>query len=411
MKKIRLLYVAFFCIFSFFVFAQTGSNHDGKSVTLVVCGTADTKDEAIKTALRSAIEQAFGTFVSSNTTIVNDELTKDEIVSVSSGNIENYSLISSDMQPDGKCSVSLKATVSIGKLIQFAQSKGASTEFAGQTFAMNIKLIELRQKNTLEAYKNMCLQLGEMAKEAFDYELKIGEPTVSKDNYVIPVTVIVHSNEATNQIWRTMKETLNSLQLNEVDHKDYTKKGYWAYTFIVDEEKNRWIPGALRYYLPIPSRKDEETIYSLDEDLNKKVIYSFLNYKLESLSNSEDWFEWKWNKSSGYNDDIITLEGYGPSFKNWKCTNNLEYHPFSSKGTNSGYLGWKDRIGILCNKWILSRNVKLSTSQIFDQRIDNNTNWDLWNKKDAILVEYTIKLIMPKEFMATFNGFTIKKNK
>ena len=302
MKEIRIMVIA--CLFAILPLGLNSQNEDnsniGKSVTLVVYGTADNEDDAIKTALRSAVEQAFGTFVSANTTIVNDELIKDEIVSVASGNIEEYTLISSENLPSGKHSVSLKATVSIGKLVQYAQSKGASTEFAGQTFAMNIKLMELRQKNTLEAYKNMCLQLGKMAKEAFDYELKIGEPTVSNDNYNIPVTVIVHSNEATNQIWRTLNETLNSLQLNKVDYEDYKNKGYWTYIFWVDESSEFYARDRLRYYLPIPSRKDENTIYSLDVDLNKKVIYSFLNYKLESLSNSEDWFEWKWYKSRTY---------------------------------------------------------------------------------------------------------------
>ena len=55
---------------------------DNKTVTLVVSGQGKTQDEAKQNALRSAIEQAFGTFISSKTEILNDELVKDEIVSV-----------------------------------------------------------------------------------------------------------------------------------------------------------------------------------------------------------------------------------------------------------------------------------------------------------------------------------------
>ena len=51
-------------------------------MTLVVYGTAESEDEAIKIALRSAIEQAFGTFVSANTEVLNDELVKDEIATM-----------------------------------------------------------------------------------------------------------------------------------------------------------------------------------------------------------------------------------------------------------------------------------------------------------------------------------------
>ena len=65
-----------------------------KVVTLVVNGTGQTKEEATRNALRSAIEQAFGTFVSANTEVLNDELIKDEIVTVSSGNIVSYKELS-----------------------------------------------------------------------------------------------------------------------------------------------------------------------------------------------------------------------------------------------------------------------------------------------------------------------------
>ena len=42
-------------------------------VTLVVSGDGETKEDATHVALRSAVEQAYGVFVSANTEIVNDE--------------------------------------------------------------------------------------------------------------------------------------------------------------------------------------------------------------------------------------------------------------------------------------------------------------------------------------------------
>ena len=58
-----------------------------KEVTLVVTGEGATKEEASSNALRSAVEQAFGVFVSANTEILNDEIVKDEIATISSGNV------------------------------------------------------------------------------------------------------------------------------------------------------------------------------------------------------------------------------------------------------------------------------------------------------------------------------------
>lgn len=72
---------------------QTVVEDYGNTVTLVTSGSGANEDEATRNALRNAIEQAFGTFVSSNTTVVNDELVNDAIASVSSGNIIEYKQI------------------------------------------------------------------------------------------------------------------------------------------------------------------------------------------------------------------------------------------------------------------------------------------------------------------------------
>ena len=140
MKMKKLLMICLMLIlFASNVFSQSDSNGTTDEVTLVVSGDGVNKEEATKVALRSAIEQVYGTFVSANTSIVNDELTKDEIVTISSGNIKSYEEIES-LSTDNKTVVTLQATVSISKLVSYAKSKGASAEFAGSTFGMNMKM-------------------------------------------------------------------------------------------------------------------------------------------------------------------------------------------------------------------------------------------------------------------------------
>ena len=90
---------------------------DGEEITLIVSADGTTKDEATKVALRSAIEQAYGTFVSSNTELLNDELIKDEIITLSFGNVKSFKELSSEMLPDGKMFTTLQATVSIPQLV------------------------------------------------------------------------------------------------------------------------------------------------------------------------------------------------------------------------------------------------------------------------------------------------------
>lgn len=112
-------------------------------VTLTVSSDGATKEDAVKNALRSAIEQAYGAFVSANTTILNDELVKDEIVTVSNGSIKEYKEIAAIQTDNGNYLVTLSATVSLPNLITYAKSHGSECEFAGNTFGMEMKLFEL----------------------------------------------------------------------------------------------------------------------------------------------------------------------------------------------------------------------------------------------------------------------------
>ena len=127
---------------SFNAFAQ-----DDQTVTLTVSGQGGTLEDAKQNALRSAIEQAFGAFISSKTEILNDELVKDEIVMISNGNIQDFEIISEIQIPDGGgYATSLKTTVSVTKLTSFVESKGVEVEFQGGLFGANIRQQKLNEE-------------------------------------------------------------------------------------------------------------------------------------------------------------------------------------------------------------------------------------------------------------------------
>ena len=304
MKKIILVYSMM--LVSMVSFAQTVDE-----VTLVATGSAETEQEAILIALRSAIEQTFGTFVSSNTTMVNDELIKDEIVSVSKGNVKNYEKLSSVVLPNGQTSVSLKATVCISKLISYAKSKGSSAEFAGQTFAMNMKLERLREKNTLAAYKQMCEQIILMAPKAFDFQIKLYDPSLFTDNakesrsvskyieglselakekvlYRVPATLHVMSNAVTSAIYDLVNNTLNSLKLTDEEIRDRKQRNlncykininsrFWSGDIIASDNYDGHI------CLPI-NKNDVEEIHLQDVLVERSLIDPFFAYKINIKS-------------------------------------------------------------------------------------------------------------------------------
>lgn len=174
--KVKILLIAFLSI----VYLQANAQKSNDEVTLVVSATASTEEEAIKTALRSAIEQTYGTFVSANTTLLNDELVKDEIVTISSGNIKEYNKIESYENTNGQISVVLKATVCISKLVTYAKSKGASTEFAGASFAMNMKMLELNKEAEEKALINLLLFIKESLPSAFDRNIQFIDPSIPR---------------------------------------------------------------------------------------------------------------------------------------------------------------------------------------------------------------------------------------
>lgn len=172
----RIISIAVSLFISLCLYAQTQNE-----ISLVVSGQGSTKEDATANALRSAIEQAYGVFVSANTQILNDEVVKDEIATVASGNVLNYEELSCVTMADGSLYVTLSATVSIGNLITYAKSHGSSAEFAGQTFTMNMRMRKLNTENEYKALQVLKEQVAMLAMHCFDYKIeKIDEPKVAR---------------------------------------------------------------------------------------------------------------------------------------------------------------------------------------------------------------------------------------
>lgn len=215
MKKIVTIVVL--CMATCTLWAQN-------EVNLVVSGEGKNKEEATFKALRSAIEQAYGTFVSANTTVLNDKLVADEIVSLSSGNIKKYEYVSENKMPDGNTFVTLSATVSIDKLVSFAESKGMEAELKGGLFAMNIKKMEFDKQAEEKAVENLCKQLETMLPTLFDYEIKVEEPkTYSDTQYYVSYYIAAKPNNNMVSMIDIMYHTLTSISLSNSERNEYLK--------------------------------------------------------------------------------------------------------------------------------------------------------------------------------------------
>lgn len=197
-----------------------------KDVTLVTNGSGKTKQEAVNLALRSALEQTFGTFVSANTQIVNDKLTKDEIVSISTGNIKNYKELSSAVLPSGQFAVVVQSTISLTKLTTYAQSHGSKCELAGATFAQNMKLRELNKENERKVMRTLKEQLSKLENSLYDISIETGTPRIHDGGYyAIPVELTLKGNKNTEAYMDLYFSTLRSVCLSEDEINDYNRTG------------------------------------------------------------------------------------------------------------------------------------------------------------------------------------------
>ena len=238
-----------------------------KIVTLTVSGSGKTPDEAKTNALRSAIEQAFGTFISSKTEILNDAVVKDEIVSVANGNIQKYEVISELQLPDGGYTTSLKAMVSVSKLTSFVESKGVAVEFKGGLFAANILMQELYEKNEVIAIKNLLTTLEEISTKSFDYSISAGQAvSVENNKWSMPLTVDVKANKNFQNIPLLLEQTLAGLSLSPEEVNNYKKLNKPVFSIIL-------------------ATFDKNGVYNLRNEESVKNIYKFLYYLNPTISN------------------------------------------------------------------------------------------------------------------------------
>lgn len=253
-------------------------------VTIVVTGDGVNKEEATRVALRSAIEQVYGTFVSSNTALLNDELVKDEIVTIATGNIKSYQELNS-VSFANKTSVTLKATVSRSKLVRYAQAKGASTEFAGATFGANMKLKELNRKNELTVLNHLKDLVFAAMPNCYSLECQIGEPTVTKSDwgensqtYDVPLKVFFVANSNAQQLDEMFWGTWNSLVLKDEEVAEYKRLNMQVSECHLNDND---------FYL----RNDYGVLRNFENALLTAAVYQLFNFKIEDNLGNVSYFK------------------------------------------------------------------------------------------------------------------------
>lgn len=221
------------------LFAQS----ENKDVTIVASGSGGTLEDAKQAALRSAIEQSFGTFISAKTEMLNDQVIADEMVSVTSGNIKYIEVLNEAQLPDRKWGVTLKTIISVDKLTSFVESKGGAIEIQGGMFAMNIKQQLLNEQGEIKAVAEMVGLLHEPMQLAFDFTIKSGDPKsidLESKQWEIPLEVTATCNKNIDFCANYFIRTLSALTMNDGEVASYRSLNKKVYSITVEYAKKIW---------------------------------------------------------------------------------------------------------------------------------------------------------------------------
>lgn len=208
----------------------TVSKNSG-NVVLTCIGSGATREAAVKSALRMGIEQVYGAFVSSKTNIVNDNLASDEIVSVSSGNVIAYNIIS-EAQINNIVTVSVEAELSQSNIVKFAAAKGASVSTPIQSysaFTMSVKLARLQASAEKKAFNMLYDKIRPIIPYCYDYTLQITEPEPNYGKYRVYLWVGVKSNDNMTKCVEMIEQTSESLAISKEEADNLKKLGEPAY--------------------------------------------------------------------------------------------------------------------------------------------------------------------------------------
>lgn len=275
MKK--LMSFVWMCLMSISLLSAQGV----EEVTLVVSGDGATKEEATHVALRSAIEQAFGCFVSANTEILNDSLVKDEIVTISNGSISSYEEINVTELDSVLLSVTLRATVSVNKLISYAKSKGSSCELSGALLMQEKRMLEMNIANTKKALNHLFTLVNEFVAKNDLYTYTLESQNIKMNGFVT-AKVTCRWNENADNLDKMIKDYLSAISIDKGQVKHLQTIGfnapsikYWGDSMYYDwYNKRRYTTYDYSTYAPL-SCVSKELRQSIQKNIDRRALILF----------------------------------------------------------------------------------------------------------------------------------------
>jgi hypothetical protein len=220
-------------------------------VLITTLGSGKTIEQAKINALRSALEQVSGVYLSSNTLVINDKLISDNITTITTGTINKFEIISS-VNKNNLFFVTIKSEIHPKKFAEFISGKtGMTVTVKGSLFAENIKQIDLNERAELEAIKRLSDLYSDLLFNSIYYSVKVNTPfeinPKSRDKgmeviypsklYMLPLDITVNFGLSIDSANKFLLESLKEICLTGDEKTIYKSIPRETYPLIIDDEE------------------------------------------------------------------------------------------------------------------------------------------------------------------------------
>lgn len=180
---------------------------------VIADGYGSTPDEALQNALRNAVEQAAGAYVSSITEIENDEIVKDEVLSLSHGFIKTHRKLS-ESKFDDEYKVVAAAIIVEKQMLERLEASGLKVDYNAGGLVSKLKEWDRMKQDEY----NMATALFDVHNMKdygiiWDYNIRTDEPARNGDTYTFTGTVSAKTNPNYTVEFYNLKNILSELAL------------------------------------------------------------------------------------------------------------------------------------------------------------------------------------------------------
>lgn len=183
-----ILILVLFLISAVNIFAE----EQEKIQTVIASGVGVDADKAKQNAIRNAVEQVVGNYLSSDTIVNNNQVLKDEILSYSGGYVKGLKVISQEKDNDGLFSVKVEAGVVSTKIIKKLESLNIATKKVEGESLFGEAFSKIDTKKNAKELLGKTLSKYPQAAYSIDIgkpEIKATDASTNKATVSIPVTI------------------------------------------------------------------------------------------------------------------------------------------------------------------------------------------------------------------------------